>query len=746
MTWIGLLPPILILGFINLQNSIVSFQMKTNDILRKLRAKRLSFIEETFNGVKIVKFNALEKDRMSKLTQIRDSEDSNLYTYFLYTGATDLIGTAAIPLISLACFLIYWLFYGGLDSSEIYSILALVGGLEMPFKFFMYGKRSKGICKQISGRLVKLIRLLSPGLQKDDLELMKGEMVIERGYFTWENLEVKRILEGTKSTPEGSNTKKGVKSDHNEQKIDENDAILKNISLKINAGEFVGIIGKVGSGKSSLLKALANEIPELRKQRHVSSVKKRGKMSITPQESFLINASVKENITFGSEIDEEKYTKVIKLCQLEPDFKQLIDGDKTVVGERGVNLSGGQKQRISIARALYSGTDIYLIDDALSALDSHVASKIMEGVFEGELKERTRVMVTHRVGLLGRFDRLVLMSGGKIVCQGSLKEIQGLKHFQDFVGDLKDESGHHNHQQEARKDDSQKNDNSEVEKKDDKNEGKELNRGKNKSKEGEKVDEKRQKKSKKASGIVGLDTYLYFARIVGFNQLALLTLLLTLFIASNYSLDYFLSAWMNNTLGLTTKLFYPLLYTLLLLVMLGVSCLRTYIFAKAFTKSGSRLLLDLFSNLLKRKLQFFDTTPIGEIMTRCGSDINSVDIQLPYELIHLLNPLFMIFGVSALASIVSPLQFGIIVIVLWGIRDALGRFMVVSVELRRMIKAAWSPIISSVSELTKGVETLRVYGKTEYLVGVAKKRCDARTASLLHEMMFFHWIVVRSNP
>lgn len=111
-----------------------------------------------------------------------------------------------------------------------------------------------------------------------------------------------------------------------------------------------------------------------------------GTIAYISQSAFLINDSLRENILFGSEYDEQKYFTVLKLCQLEEDLRALHLGDMTQIGERGANLSGGQKQRISIARAVYSDSDIYLIDDTLSALDFEVGKKIMEDVFRGYLK------------------------------------------------------------------------------------------------------------------------------------------------------------------------------------------------------------------------------------------------------------------------------------------------------------------------------------------------------------------------
>lgn len=131
-----------------------------------------------------------------------------------------------------------------------------------------------------------------------------------------------------------------------------------------------------------------------------------------------------------------KYKKIIKMCELEEDLEILPAGDQTQIGERGINLSGGQKQRISIARAVYSDSDIYLIDDALSALDAQVGKSIMKNVFKGHLKSKTRVIVTHLLNFLTEVDQVFLMSEGRISLSGTYEKIQNTSQFREFCAHL----------------------------------------------------------------------------------------------------------------------------------------------------------------------------------------------------------------------------------------------------------------------------------------------------------------------
>jgi len=183
-----------------------------------------------------------------------------------------------------------------------------------------------------------------------------------------------------------------------------NEPVLKNINLEVNPGEKVYVVGKVGSGKSSLVMSLLGEMPF-----STGSVCVTGKVAYVPQQAWIYNATVRDNILFGSEYDKDKYDKVVTATSLLTDFKQFHAGDLTEVGDRGMNLSGGQKQRIAIARALYSDRDIYLFDDPLSAVDSHVSRYLFDNVISEYLKNKTLILVTNQLQYVPYADKVVFI-------------------------------------------------------------------------------------------------------------------------------------------------------------------------------------------------------------------------------------------------------------------------------------------------------------------------------------------------
>ena len=187
-------------------------------------------------------------------------------------------------------------------------------------------------------------------------------------------------------------------------------AILHQINFQAQPGEFIAVVGQVGAGKSSFLNVLLGEMNKVN-----GKVSLNGRVAYVPQTAWLMNASVRDNILFGLPYDEEKYKKVLQICELEADLSILPGGDQTEIGERGVNLSGGQKQRVSLARAVYDEADIYIIDDCLSALDAHVGRAVFYNVLKGVLKGKTIIFVTHALSYVSEVDRIAVFRNGYLV-------------------------------------------------------------------------------------------------------------------------------------------------------------------------------------------------------------------------------------------------------------------------------------------------------------------------------------------
>jgi ABC-type multidrug transport system fused ATPase/permease subunit len=189
---------------------------------------------------------------------------------------------------------------------------------------------------------------------------------------------------------------------------------LRGIDFAIGRNELVAVIGGVGSGKSSLLAALAGDMRKTNGEVILGASR-----AFCSQYAWIQNATVKDNILFGKEMDDAWYAKVIEACALQPDLDMLPNGDLTEIGERGITVSGGQKQRLNIARAIYFNSDIILMDDPLSAVDAHVGRHIFDKAINGLLKNKCRILATHQLWVLNRCDRIIWMNDGRIDAIGT---------------------------------------------------------------------------------------------------------------------------------------------------------------------------------------------------------------------------------------------------------------------------------------------------------------------------------------
>lgn len=225
----------------------------------------------------------------------------------------------------------------------------------------------------------------------DDTKHKKGEVIFDKCSFAWSKEE-----SGTSRTA------------------------LRNVSLKVEPGSFVGVVGFVGSGKSSLLGSILGDL-------HLTSghLTCTGRVAYVPQLANMHNMSVRDNILYGKPMHPWNYGRVLKCCQLVNDLEKFPAGDLTEVGERGETLSGGQKQRIAIARAVYNKSDVYLLDDPLSALDATVAANIFKDVLgkDGILKNKTRIMVCNQGSYLQYMDKLVLLHDGEVSVYDSVTDL-----------------------------------------------------------------------------------------------------------------------------------------------------------------------------------------------------------------------------------------------------------------------------------------------------------------------------------
>ena len=275
----------------------------------------------------------------------------------------------------------------------------------------------KRINSEIYNHLYPNLSINNPNSKKSILESEDTNYLTDITEIYQNNMKKKLIFSRKNVTSiyynknENSNIEIGLGGDKT--------VLLKNINIFIKKKEHIGIIGEVGSGKTCLLNAFINNLEILNK----GDVFLSNKVSFVSQNPWILNGTIEENIILFNEKDIEKYKKVISACQLEIDLMNLPDGDKTEIGEKGINLSGGQKVRISIARAIYNDADVYIFDDPLSALDAYVGVNLFKEVFNNYLKDKTVIISTHALQYLNYFDRIFYINQGKIEFSGVYSEL-----------------------------------------------------------------------------------------------------------------------------------------------------------------------------------------------------------------------------------------------------------------------------------------------------------------------------------
>ena len=263
------------------------------------------------------------------------------------------------------------------------------------------------------------------GIELQDLDFKKIE----------EKEKYEKLLEKDEKNDDKDNAKKEEKIEIKdiEKKNEEMPEIeiiklLTEISLKVEKGDLIGIVGPVGAGKTCLLNAILNNLDVINNPSG-NKIKINGSLAYVPQKAWILNDTVRNNIIFKRTFEQERYKTILNICQLNPDLELFKSGDMTQVSDKGSNLSGGQKIRITIARAVYSNADIYLFDDPLSALDSHVGEAIFNGLIKEYLKNKTVLVVTHALQYIPMMNKVIYIDGGKIMFYGKPEDAMELPFF-----------------------------------------------------------------------------------------------------------------------------------------------------------------------------------------------------------------------------------------------------------------------------------------------------------------------------
>ncbi|KAJ1919724.1 hypothetical protein IWQ60_007176 [Tieghemiomyces parasiticus] len=378
---------------------------------------RIKLMDELLNGMKVIKLYAWEGAFLDRVREVRNNRELATLKDFGRLFALNSFTMTITPfLVSLATFSVYAVFdnhsRGPLTADLIFVSLTLLNLLRFPLMMLPMIMATLVEAGVAVGRIFGFLtseELDTNAVERTDYvhrtQLYRsGDGAAEP---TGEHLPLVEVTDGTFTWLDNDDT-----------------PTLRDINLKAHAGELVSVVGRVGSGKSSLISALLGDM-----RRIAGKVTVRGHVAYVSQQPWIMNATLRENILFGHRYDPTFYQKTIEVCALQQDIDMLSAGDLTEIGEKGINLSGGQKARVSLARAVYARADVYLLDDPLSAVDAHVGRHIFEHALgpHGLLRTRARILVTHAVQFLSKADRIIMLREGQVDEQGSFRELMRQK-------------------------------------------------------------------------------------------------------------------------------------------------------------------------------------------------------------------------------------------------------------------------------------------------------------------------------
>ncbi|XP_039524028.1 ATP-binding cassette sub-family C member 9 isoform X7 [Pimephales promelas] len=753
---------------------------------------RLKKTTEILKGIKLLKLYAWENIFCDRVEETRGKELTSLKTFALYTSMSIFLN-AAIPIAAvLATFVTHaYIEEVRLSPAKAFASLALFHILVTPL--FLLSTVVRFAVKALVS-----VQKLSEFLQSDEI-----------GDDSWRNGDMSMPLEvGKKYKYQGDtkaiNRKGRYRMDNYEQPmrrqlrptetedvaVQVNDgfftwgsnlATLSDINIRIPTGQLTMIVGQVGCGKSSLLLAMLGEMQTISGKVFWSKMpdceilfdenisKNRYSVAYATQKSWLLNATVEENITFGSPFNKQRYKAVIDACSLQPDIDLLPFGDQTEIGERGINLSGGQRQRICVARALYQNTNIVFLDDPFSALDIHLSDHLMQ---EGILKflqddKRTLVLVTHKLQYLIHADWIIAMKDGSVLREGTLKDIQThdvelYEHWKTLMN---------RHDQELEKD-------TELESQTTL-ERKTLRRAfysreaKNQiddEDEEEEVEEDEDDNMSTTTSRRSKIPWKLCCRYLSSGGFLMVFLMVSSKLAKHsvmVAIDYWLAAWTSsnplnqipadsflNGTNYTknydaTQIAEHRSYVPVFIILCGAAialCLITSLTVEFLgVAAATNLHHDLLNKIIHAPIRFFDVTPLGQILNRFSADTNIIDQHIPPTLESLTRSTLLCLSAIGVIAFVTPAFLIALVPLAVAFYFIQKYFRVASKDLQDLDDSTQLPLLCHFSETAEGLTTIRAFRHEARFKQRMLELTDTNNTAYLFLSAANRWLEVRTD-
>uniref|UniRef100_A0A673AZ73 ABC-type glutathione-S-conjugate transporter n=1 Tax=Sphaeramia orbicularis TaxID=375764 RepID=A0A673AZ73_9TELE len=700
-----------------LNGFIAKLRSRLQEVQMTFMDGRIKLMNEILSGVKILKFYAWEEAFLRRVGILREGELKALKKSQIYYCISLASFSSSSFLILFAVFGVYVLIddQNVLDAQKIFVSVALINILKTPLSQLPFAMST-------SMQAIISLRRLANFLQQDEVKAESVErlphstgvpvVVIESGSFAW--------------SPDGP-------------------VSLHSLNIKVEPGSIVAVVGHVGSGKSSLLSAMLGEM-----ERRSGSACIKGSVAYVPQQAWILNASLKENVLFGGQRIESWYHRVMEACALLPDLDILPGGDGTEIGEKGLNLSGGQKQRVSLARAVYRKSDVYLLDDPLSAVDAHVGQHIFDRVIgpKGLLRDKTRVLVTNGISFLSKVDLVLVMEDGQISEMGSFKQLMDKRGA--FATFIHTHSGRNYREPATHRDKGSRKSVSRLSLMEfsiDLSQ-EQLISGHQVTTDQDFDPEDAGKLTEADSahtGRVKLQMYSEYFRTLGRTFIVIILFLCGFQQTASLAYSYWLSLWADDAPvnGTQTDHNLKLGVFALLGFTQGLSMFGTTLAVSLGGILASRYLhADLLQNVLHSPMSFFEVTPSGNLLNRFSKEIDAIDCMIPDGLKMMLGYLFKLLEVCIIVLLATPFT-GLVLLPLTGLYILIQSFYVAtSCQLRRLEAVSRSPIYTHFNETVQGAGIIRAFGEQQRFILEADRHIDNNQQAYFPRFVATRWLAV----
>ncbi|CAI0449808.1 unnamed protein product [Linum tenue] len=679
---------------------LAKLQHRFQTKLMTAQDERLKRCGEALVNMKVLKLYAWETHFRTVIEKLREVEYTSLRAAQLLKAYNGILFWSSPVLVSVATFGACYLLKVPLHANNVFTFVATLRLVQEPVRSI---PDVIGVVIQAKVAFARIERFLeAPELQ----HVGHGQRSSNVGGGDY----TVRIKSADFSWEENSSAK----------------ATLRDVSLEVRPGEKVAVCGEVGSGKSTLLAAILGEVPNTR-----GSIQIHGTMAYVSQTAWIQTGSIQENILFGSPMDKLRYQDTLERCSLVKDLDLLPYGDRTEIGERGVNLSGGQKQRIQLARALYQDADIYLLDDPFSAVDAHTATSLFNEYVMEALARKTVFLVTHQVDFLPAFDAVLLMSDGEILRAASYNELlSSSQEFQELVHAHKETAGT---ERLAEVSSAHK-------------------PGVSSSREIKKTYVENQtmvaqgdqliKKEEREMGDTGLKPYIqYLNQNKGYLYFSLAAISHLTFVAGQVSQNSWMAANIDNPNTSTLKLIgVYLLIGVGSTVFLLTRGLSTVILNMQSSRS---LFSQLLNSLFRAPMSFYDSTPLGRILSRVSSDLSIVDLDVPF---------WFILAVGATSNNYANL--GVLAVITWQVLFVSIPMIYLAIRLQkyyfssakefmRINGTTKSYVANHLAESVAGAITIRAFRQEERFFAKNLDLIDKNASPFFHSFTANEWLIQR---